>query len=336
MAQLLTRSFFAQSFFLPKPSLTEENLPDQSGRVHIVTGGYAGVGQELVRILYRKNASVYVAGRSKDKAERSIKAIREEWPQSRGRLEFLLVDFADLTTINDAVKAFTSTESRLHVLVNNAGVMFPPRGSKSKQGYELQMATNCLGPFLFTQGLLPTLKVTATEAPKGSVRVIWASSLGTNVLSPPAGVTMGGDGAPKPHESQQTNYGQTKVGNYFYAAELHRRLQGDGILSVSFNPGNLRTELQRHMNPVAGASMIFLGHPAVYGAYTELYAGWSPDITEENGGTFIAPWGRIWPDAVRKDVRQGLVSSGAGKSSLACKFWEWSEKETAKYADSAS
>ena len=87
---------FFQCFFLPKPALTEANLPSQTGRVFIVTGGYAGCGKELSKILYAKGGTVYVAGRSQDKAEAAMEEIRKAEPSSDGRLEFLKVDLADL------------------------------------------------------------------------------------------------------------------------------------------------------------------------------------------------------------------------------------------------
>jgi retinol dehydrogenase-12 len=139
------KSFWNQSFRIPAPPLTEKNLPDQTGKVHVVTGGYAGVGQELARILYSKNATVYVAGRSLDKANISISATKFLFPSSKSRIEFLKLDLADLSTINKSAEEFMAKESRLDVLVNNAGVMFPPAGEKDEQGHELQMGTNVLG-----------------------------------------------------------------------------------------------------------------------------------------------------------------------------------------------
>ncbi len=87
---------FYQCFFIPKPTLTEQNLPDQSGRVFIITGGYAGCGKELAKIVYSKNGTVYVAGRSQGKADAAIEEIKKAHPSSDGRLEFLKVDLADL------------------------------------------------------------------------------------------------------------------------------------------------------------------------------------------------------------------------------------------------
>jgi NAD(P)-dependent dehydrogenase (short-subunit alcohol dehydrogenase family) len=144
-----------------------------------VTGGYAGVGEELVKIFYSKNAIVYVAGRSKSKADAALDRIKKAHPSSKGRLEFLSLDLADLTTLKPAAEAFKAKESRLDTLTNNAGVMNTPPKSKTMQGHELQLGTNCLGPWLFTHHLLPVLQKTAAEAPKNSVRVTWAASLAT-------------------------------------------------------------------------------------------------------------------------------------------------------------
>ena len=81
-----------QAFFIPKPNLTEKNLPDQAGLVHIVTGGYAGCGRELSNILYQRNATVYIAGRSESKASKAIGEIKQANPNSKGRIEFLKVE----------------------------------------------------------------------------------------------------------------------------------------------------------------------------------------------------------------------------------------------------
>jgi retinol dehydrogenase 12 len=86
---------------------------------------------------------------------------------------FLRLDLDDLTTIKKSAEEFLAKETRLDVLWNNAGVMIPPQGSKTKQGYELQLGTNNVAPFLFTKFLTPLLVETAKSATKGSVRVLW-------------------------------------------------------------------------------------------------------------------------------------------------------------------
>jgi retinol dehydrogenase-12 len=159
--------------FPPSPAFTESNLPDLQGKVYIVTGASAGVGKELARLLYSRNGTVYVAARSSEKAQAAITWIREAHPGSQGVLHFLKLDLNDLEGIKPSAEEFLSKEKRLDVLFNNAGVMIPPQGSKTKQGYELQLGTNCIAPFLFTKLLTPLLISTAKSSPRGSVRVIW-------------------------------------------------------------------------------------------------------------------------------------------------------------------
>lgn len=314
---------------IPQPSLTEENVSDQTDKVHIVTGGYSGVGHELVRILYSKHATIYSAGRSKDKALESIKAIKGAYPDSNGKLYFLSVDLSDLSTIKKAAEVFMSKETRLDVLTNNAGVMIPPRGSRDAQGYELQIGTNCLGPFLFTSFLIPVLKETAASSPPGTVRITWAASSATE-LAPKGGVQFGPDGAVKIHDSPQKDYCQSKAGNVYLAFETAQRYGGDGIVSVAWNPGNLRSGLQRHMSHFPRWIMEkTLLYAPVCGAHTVLYAGWSCNITQESNGAYIIPWGRL--GKLRADLEIGLRRTEEGGSGTAARFWEWCVKSTKPY-----
>lgn len=98
-----------------------------------MTGSAVGVGFELAKILYSKNGTVYIATRSKEKIENAIESLRKENPFSSGRLESLILDLSDLSTIKPAAKRFLEKEQRLDVIIHNAAVMRPPKGSKSKQ-----------------------------------------------------------------------------------------------------------------------------------------------------------------------------------------------------------
>ncbi|OCK97757.1 NAD(P)-binding protein [Cenococcum geophilum 1.58] len=322
-------AFFKQTYFIPKPTLTEENLPDQSGKVHIVTGGYAGIGLELTKILYQKNATIYAAGRSGGKAKKAIEAMKIEFANSTGKIEFLQLDLDDLSTIKRSAEEFLSKESRLDVLVNNAGVMVPPAGSKTKQGYDLQMGVNCIGPFLFTQFLLPILQKTAATAPAGSVRITWASSLAADLSAPKGGVEIDKDGAPKVQKNPELNYGQSKSGNVMFAVEAARRYGKDGIISTAWNPGHLKSELSRTAGLIQSIFIKLLANPPKLGGYTELYAGWSPDITLDNNGAYVIPWGRIgeYNSALAKVIKPE-AKGGEGRAE---RLWDWCERETKKY-----
>ena len=217
-----------------------------------------------------------------------------------------------------------SKESRLDVLTQNAGVMVPPSGSKDKDGYELQMGTNCLGPWLFAQCLLPVLKKTAASSPPGSVRVTWATSL-VLVFSPTGGVAFQQDGSPTVYSSQGKNYVQSKMGNVYLASEFAARYGRDGIISVSWNPGNLSSELQRHVPILKIMLDVFLLFPAVFGGYTELYAACSPSITASQNGCFVIPWGRV--GNLRSDMIKAQKTVAEGGTGEAQKFWDWCERQ---------
>ncbi|KAK8159833.1 hypothetical protein IWX90DRAFT_311437 [Phyllosticta citrichinensis] len=337
----IARNFWSQSFAIPAPPFTEADLPDQTGRVHIVTGGYAGVGQELATLLYGRNATVYIAGRNKQKAAVAIAHIEDTHPTSDGRLEFLQLDLADLSTIKKSVDTFCKREARLDVLTNNAGVMMPPKGSVTEEGYELQLGTNCIGPFLFSYLLLPLLRKTALTAPPNSVRVTWGASLAID-SAPAFGVAFDSKGRPVKHALQAVNYGQSKAGNLLLASEFARRFghattstdpnntpEGGAIVSVAWNPGNLATELTRHASWFEMLFVRWLLYPAKLGGYTELFAGWSPEVGLHNNGCLVVPWGRVWTP--RKSLQQAMKLSAEGGYGVAERFYNWCQKEALRW-----
>lgn len=324
------KNIFIQSFFIPAPPLNPENLEDQTGRVIIVTGGYAGVGFELTKALYAKNATVYIAGRSVKKAAMAIADIEDEVPRSDGRMEFLKLDLADLSSIKKTADEFLKRERRLDVLVNNAGVMIPPEDSTTEEGYELQMGTNCLGPFLLTSLLLPLLTKTAAISAPNSVRVTWAASVALDG-APEHGIEWNDKKkTPVTHKSQSVNYAQSKVGNLFLAAEFARRHGREtGVVSAAYNPGNLRTELMRHANPIAAFVFQILLYPAKLGACTELFAGWSPAVGHHNAGCLVIPWGRVFEP--RQGLQQAIRLNLEGGYGIAERFWDWCDRETSRW-----
>ncbi|KAL7927252.1 NAD(P)-binding protein [Trichoderma austrokoningii] len=315
-------------FFPPKPSFTEADVSSLDGKVVIITGGSSGIGFELAKILYRRNARVYIAGRSEEKAREAIRNIQASG-NTGGSLEFLSLKLDDLSSINASVQEFKSKESKLHVLWNNAGVSQPPLGSKSSQGIELQFATNCLGPFLFTQLLLPLLESTAADeaTPQGSVRVVWTSSQVMELSSPPDGIVI--DELRTPPKDRTRNYTNSKTGNYFLATELARRARSSNIVSVSINPGAATTNLFRHT-----PYLKYLAYPLLYkpefAALTELYAGLSPDIGIQNNGCYVIPWGKI-SNSLRRDLINAAKTAEEGGSGKAQEFWELCAEKTKAY-----
>ena len=315
-------------FFPPAPRLTETNLPRQDGKVFIVTGGASGVGYELCAILYQAGAKVYMAGRSEADAQSAISTIKVQPTASPGILRFLSITLDDLATIKPAVERFTASESNLHVLFNNAGISNPPKGSVGAQGQELQLATNCLGPYLFTQLLVPILTRTAQATNPGAVRVVWTSSITTDIGAPESGLDLAD--LESPPADPQKNYTTSKTGNWFLADALARQIGSKGVLSVTQNPGNLKTALTRHLPrivPILAAPLLY--KPRM-GAYTELWAAFSPDLVIEDGGKYIVPWGRLHPNP-RQDLLDALKSKEEGGTGIAALFVEYCRRQTAEF-----
>jgi len=129
---------------------TANDIPDQTGRVAIVTGANSGIGYETAKALAQKGATVILACRSLAKGETAVSQIRQETPTAK--LDLMQLDLSDLSSVHQFVQEFKERHTRLDLLINNAGVMVPPF-TKTKDGFELQFGTNHLGHFALT-GLL--------------------------------------------------------------------------------------------------------------------------------------------------------------------------------------
>ena len=273
--------------FPPRPSFTEDNVPSLIGRVFIVTGGNAGVGFELAKILYSKGGTVYIAGRSPTKISAAMSEIKSAHPNSLGHLKTLTVDLSDLTTISKCASTFVAQETRLDVLWNNAGVS--GQEGASIQDHEIHMATNCLGPFLLTKLLLPILQETAKSSPKASVRVVFAYSGIADMLGPPGGVSLAEQVPSRFSKDPNRNYSASKAGNWFLASEFDKRVRKEGVVCVSQTPGTLKTPGWDGAGWFMRTAMSPFFHPPKMGAYTELWAGLSPDVKSEDGGRCAIP-----------------------------------------------
>lgn len=352
----LAVSVFKQSFFLPGPTLTEKNIGFLHGKVCLVSGGNSGVGLELCRILYGAGATTFLAGRNEAACAEAITSIRASHPDSTGTIQWLHLDLSDLSGISQTVSTFLSKADRLDYLCNNAGVMGPPEGSKGAQGHELQTTVNCLGAYVLTESLRPILvKTAAAERARGNenvVRVSWAGSVGIELTAPKNGMSFdkGADGVDELHVEAKTmeNYATSKTGNLYLAKGWGDEVAKDGIVSVvslystsrrfinmeranmmkCFNPGNLDSNLQRHQK--VGIPDWFYDNilrpmlfKQVYGAYTELWCGFSQDLTVADNGRYIAPWGRKW--YCRPDIE------AARTGEICTKYMDWVRRETKSY-----
>ncbi|KAH7411201.1 hypothetical protein BKA64DRAFT_662916 [Cadophora sp. MPI-SDFR-AT-0126] len=318
-------------FFPPSPTFTEKDVPSLAGRVFIVTGGNSGVGFELVKILYAKGGSVYIASRSPAKVATAISDIEALHASSTGKVLGLHLDLGDLTTVPTCVSAFLAQESRLDVLFNNAGISQEPYGTVSKQGHEIHMATNCLGHFLLTNMLLPILLRTAKSSSEASVRVVYTSSGIMDIAAPPGGVSLSELVPGNFSKSLDRNYAASKAGCWMLTAELDKRTRTKGLLCVCQSPGTLNTKGWDRAPWIVKLMMKPVMHEPKMGAYTGLWAGLSPDVKLEDGGKIGLPWGR-WDANPKKEISKSMKTKEEGGTGLSAEFWAWCEERATGFA----
>ncbi|KAJ7927986.1 hypothetical protein B0H13DRAFT_2229089 [Mycena leptocephala] len=291
----------------PKSKFSVTDIPDLTGQVNTTA---ASVGKETVKALLQHGAKVYIAGRSEEKGKAAIEDLKS---QTGKEAELLLLDLADLHSIKRAATEFTEKETQLHVLFNNGyGSLIPPVDQLTTQNFDLQFGTNVLGHFYFTKLLLPTLLETAKTAKVA--RVINTSSLASYGVS---GIDFNTvkDSPARKKAGPGKLYGQSKLGNVVFSNELYRRYADQGIVSVALNPGNLKTELQRHVGGFVRSIMNLTLYPVPYGALTQLWAG----TTEEGktlGGKYLIPWARV-----------GKANPAGEDPAVGKELWTWLEEQ---------
>ncbi|KAF2678836.1 NAD(P)-binding protein [Lentithecium fluviatile CBS 122367] len=314
--------------FPPAPTLTEANLPSQKGKVFVITGGTSGVGLELAKILYNAGGTVYITGRSTktvSAAISEIKAASAGHEGSVGVIDGVDIDLSDLSGIKAKANELLHKTGKIDVLSLNAGVMVPPSGSKTAQGLELQIGVNCVAHLLLAHLLTPALvtaaqAATSSNAAPGTVRVVWASSLAVDLGAPKNGFKM--SAIHNPPSSPQANYSYSKLGNWYLASYFSTlpAITDNAILSITQNPGNLKTKLQRNVGSFLDLLFTPLYHDAKFGAYTELWASLSGELGIQDQGAYVVPWGRRHPGP-RKDLVKAI---GEGKDR---EFAEWCEEQ---------
>ena len=294
---------------VPSTNWDEGMMGDQSGKVAVITGSNTGIGYYMARALVSKGASVTMACRDIEKAERSRQKILEEFPSSDVTTSILAL--ADLSRVEAFASGFPKKRG-LHILINNAGVMIPPK-SRTKDGFELQFGTNHLGHFALTGHLMPTLENTA-----GS-RVVTVSSIAHN----PGVIDFDDLNGERKRYSKWGFYSQSKIANLTFALELSRRLErsGSGVSSIASHPGYSATDLQRH-SMLWRFLNLFVAMPARRGAEATLYAA-----TEE-GALEYPYWGPTGVIEMRGNTGRSKINKKALDEETAVRLWEVSEELT--------
>ena len=291
---------------------TQANIPAQHGRTAIVTGT-GGLGFEDALALARAGASVVVAGRSGAKGAEALSRIRAAVPSAQVRFEQL--DLASLSSVAAFAARISERHEAVDVLINNAGVMVPPRREVTADGFELQLGTNYLGHFALTAHLLPLLREDA--------RVVSLSSVAAR-----AGVINFEDLNSARDYAPMRAYSQSKLACLMFAYELQRRsaAMGWGIRSIASHPGIARTDLlhngpgRRSAHGLARTLLPFLFQPADRGALPTLYAATAPDAV---GGAYYGPDGVA---EVRGYPTLATVPTQATDEAVAARLWRVSEE----------
>jgi NAD(P)-dependent dehydrogenase (short-subunit alcohol dehydrogenase family) len=258
---------------------TTADIPDQRGRVAVITGANTGLGYETAAALAAKGAHVVLAVRNLDKGKDAAALISKRHPDADIALQEL--DLTSLESIRSATDQLRSDHDRIDLLINNAGVMWTPK-STTQDGFELQFGTNHLGHFAFTGLLLDRL------LPVAGSRVVTVSSLGHRIRA----AIHFDDLQWERNYSRVGAYGQSKLANLLFTYELQRRLaHGGTTIAVAAHPGGSRTELTRHLPPLL-ARVTPLIEPllqgADMGALPTLRAATDPGVV---GGQYYGPDG---------------------------------------------
>ncbi|MEF9884209.1 oxidoreductase [Streptomyces sp. P9-A4] len=297
-----------------KQRWTADRIPDQTGRIFLVTGANSGLGLATTRELALRGGRVILAVRDEEKGRRAVERLTADGV-APDLLAVRPLDLADLDSVRAFAGRVLEEHPRLDVLINNAGVMAPPR-TLSPQGHELQFATNHLGHFALT-GLLLDLLAAGRDP-----RVVTVSSINHRQGSLHFDDLTGEHGY-----GPMAFYNQSKFANAVFGQELHRRLTATGspVRGVLAHPGYTATRLQTR-DTSGLAKLVFgrIGNPLLAqrperGALPQLYAATEPGLA---GGEFIGPDG---PGELRGTPTRVRLSDAAADPGTGRRLWELSE-----------
>src|SRR6266516_1905672 len=254
---------------------TSDDVPGQHGRLAVVTGADTGLGFETAQVLAARGASVVLAVRDTEKGKRAAARIAGAAPGADVMVSPL--DLASLDSIRAAADQLRARHPRIDLLINNAGVLFPPKQATG-DGFELQFGTNHLGHFALTGLLLGQM------LPVPGSRVVTVTSLGHRLG---ARINFGDLQSDRSY-SRVAAYGQSKLANLLFTYELQRRLSGAGTtIAVAAHPGFAATELTRYTPAITAFFYArVMSQQAAMGALPTLRAATDPAVA---GGQYYGP-----------------------------------------------
>jgi NAD(P)-dependent dehydrogenase (short-subunit alcohol dehydrogenase family) len=295
---------------------TVSDIPSQAGRSAVVTGP-GGLGYETALALARAGAEVILAGRSPERGEAAVKQIKAAVPNAG--IHFELLDLASLASV-EAFAGRLAARTSLDLLINNAGVMAPPRRQITRDGFELQLGVNYLGHFALTARLLPLLRQGR------DARVINLSSIAHR-----GGKIHFDDLQFERRYQPWPAYQQSKLAMLMFALELQRRSDAGrwGLKSIAAHPGFARTELiakgPGESSPFARATSLItplFSHSAAEGALPTLFAATAPEAAK---GGYYGPAGFM---EMKGPPKAAQIMPQAKAPAAAARLWEESERLT--------
>jgi NAD(P)-dependent dehydrogenase (short-subunit alcohol dehydrogenase family) len=294
---------------MPGRGWTATDVPDQTGRTAVVTGGNTGLGFQVARVLAERGAQVTIACRDLAKGQRAAAEIG-------AGADFVRLDLTSLASVQEAAGEISSRHETLDLLINNAGVMMTPY-AQTEDGFELQLATNHLGHFALT-GLLLDRMLTVPGA-----RIVAVSSFMHR-----RGSIDFDDLMSERRYNRTAAYGQSKLANLLFAYELQRRLAKAGAQAIALaaHPGYASTGLTGNMPALmqAGSRAVepFIAQSAEKGALPILRAATDPAA---QGGEYYGPGNLL---QTKGDPKRVTSSGRSRDTEVASRLWTESERLT--------
>jgi NAD(P)-dependent dehydrogenase (short-subunit alcohol dehydrogenase family) len=308
----------AQSKAYMKGTWTPAGIPPLNGKRILVTGANSGIGYHAALMFARKGAHVILACRDPRRGEAALARLKTD--AAGASAELAALDLASLESIREFARRELAEQRPLHTLINNAGVMAPPKRLETADGFEIQFGTNVLGHFALTGLLMPQLERAAvSERP----RVVTIASIAHK-----RGRLNLDDLQSTRHYSPMQSYRQSKLADLMFALELDRRLRASGsrVMSIAAHPGVAKTNLFRAgersaldsvMRAAASHLIGALLNSDYAGALPTLYAATSSDVTD---GGYYGPTG--WMEMRGDRVGNAAIAPQAQNLESARRMWE--------------
>lgn len=296
---------------------TPDSIPDQTGKIAVVTGANGGLGLEIARALAGAGAHVVMAARNQDKANSAKTGILADCKGAS--LEIVELDLGSLASVKLAAASISSAHPAIDILVNNAGVMALPE-SKTTDGFESQFGVNHLGHWALTSHLMPNLLAAPAARVIAQTSVARLMALNIRVANPHL------EGSYGPWKA----YNQSKLANYLFALGLQQQFKAAGVNAISLvaHPGLTDSDLQATTQTHGGAGFLGWlsakwaqagGMATTQGARPALRAATDPHA---NGGDLYGPRFTTFGSAVRRPTLRPGLDKGIAR------LWEVSERET--------